>query len=82
MCLRIAHELSVLIVFFPVFYTSIDQGDGVSPHYPDDQYYPPAEQGKRDPHPLAYLILFYANYFLHYNIACGSKCQFDWIRVS
>ena len=61
---------------------SVDQGGEVPPPSRDDPYYQPYQQGKRNPpseHILSYVS---ANIFLHYNIACGSKCQFSWIRVS
>ena len=84
MCLCIA-----LVLFGVVFdcafrcsYTSIDQGVGVSPQYPDDPYYQPAEQGKRNPPSEHVSSYVFRKYFFHYNIACGFKCHFGWIRVS
>ena len=59
---------------FQCFYTSIDQGVGVSPQYPDDPYYQPAEQGKRNPPSEHVSSYVFRKYFLHYNIAFGSKC--------
>ena len=75
MCLCIAFVMHVwlLIVPFRCFYASIDQAVGVPPQYPDDPYHQPVEQGKRNPpseHVSSYVS---ANYFLHYNIAFGSK---------
>ena len=61
---------------------SVDQGGEVPPPSCDDPYYQHSEQGKRNPPLWACLILYFRKYFLHYNIACGSKCQFYWIRVS
>ena len=84
MCLRISLVMHVwlLIVPFRCFYASIDQAVGVPPQYPDDPYYQPAEQGKRNPPSEHVSSYVFRKYFLHYNIACGSKCQFYWIRVS
>ena len=51
MCLCIALVLYGVVFdcAFRCSYTSIDQGVGFSPQYPDDPYYQPAEQGKRNP---------------------------------
>ena len=65
MRLCIAHVLYG-VVFDCVFrcsYTSIDQAVGVSPQYPDDPYYQPAEQGKRNPPLWACLLLCFPQIF-------------------
>ena len=65
MCLCIALVLYG-VVFDCVFrcsYTSIDQAVGVSPQYPDDPYYQPVEQGKRNPPLSMSPPMFYANIF-------------------
>ena len=51
MCLCIALVLYGVVFdcAFRCSYTSIDSGVGVSPPYPDEPYYQPAEQGKRNP---------------------------------
>ena len=61
---------------------SLDQGGEVPPPSCDDPNYQHSEQGKCNPPPLSISYPIFRNYFLHYNIACGSKCQFSWIRVS
>ena len=64
----------VIDCYFPVFYALIDQVVGVPPQYPDDPYHQPAKQGKRNPPSEHVSSYVFANYFLHYNIAFGSKC--------
>ena len=82
LCITFVKHVCLLIVSFRCFYASIDQALGVPPQYPGDPYYQPAEQGKRNPPSEHVSSYVFRKYFLHYNIACGSKCQFGWIRVT
>ena len=63
-----------------MFCAPIDQADGVPPQYPAEQYYQHVDQGKRNP-PLSISYPIFRNYFLQYNIACGSKCLL-WTSTS
>ena len=76
MCLRIALVMHVwlLIVSFRCFYASIDQAVRVPPQYPTSSITSPLSKANVIPpseHVSSYVS---TNYFLHYNLAFGSKC--------